>query len=66
VVPKSTAIFDCGRTGLNAIPSCTLIRTAFGGCRGKSQLPELIDRDMNGEISVDKRISRISFLENKQ
>jgi len=41
----------------------TLLGTAFGGCRGKSQLPELIDRYMNGEIFVDELVTGTIALE---
>lgn len=41
----------------------TLMGTALGGCRGKSQLPELIDRYMNGEIFVDELITDFITLE---
>ncbi len=41
----------------------TLLGTAFGGCRGKSQLPELIDRYMNGEIFVDELVTGTIGLE---
>jgi S-(hydroxymethyl)glutathione dehydrogenase/alcohol dehydrogenase len=34
-----------------------LIGTAFGGCRGKTQLPGLIDMYMDGKIKVDELIT---------
>lgn len=34
-----------------------LIGTAFGGCRGRSQLPGLIDRYMQGDIKVDELVT---------
>jgi S-(hydroxymethyl)glutathione dehydrogenase/alcohol dehydrogenase len=34
-----------------------LIGTAFGGARGRSQVPGLIDRYMNGDILVDELIT---------
>jgi S-(hydroxymethyl)glutathione dehydrogenase / alcohol dehydrogenase len=40
-----------------------LIGTAFGGCRGRSQLPGLIDRYMDGEIIVDDLITKTIALE---
>lgn len=40
-----------------------LIGTAFGGCRGKTQLPGLIDRYMNGEILVDELVTGLIPLE---
>lgn len=40
-----------------------LIGTAFGGCRGKTQLPGLIDRYMDGEISVDELLTGLIPLE---
>jgi S-(hydroxymethyl)glutathione dehydrogenase/alcohol dehydrogenase len=40
-----------------------LIGTAFGGCRGRSQLPGLIDRYMDGEIVVDELITKTIALE---
>jgi S-(hydroxymethyl)glutathione dehydrogenase/alcohol dehydrogenase len=40
-----------------------LIGTAFGGCRGRSQLPGLIDRYMDGEILVDELITKTIPLE---
>ncbi|HEX8234734.1 MAG TPA: zinc-binding dehydrogenase [Abditibacteriaceae bacterium] len=40
-----------------------LIGTAFGGCRGRSQLPGLIDRYMDGEILVDELITQSIPLE---
>jgi len=41
----------------------TLLGTAFGGCRGRSQLPGLIDRYMNGDILVDELITEKIKLE---
>jgi len=41
----------------------TLLGTAFGGCRGRSQLPGLIDRYMNGDILVDELITEKISLE---
>lgn len=35
----------------------TLMGTAFGGCRGRTQLPGLIDRYMDGEILVDELVT---------
>jgi S-(hydroxymethyl)glutathione dehydrogenase/alcohol dehydrogenase len=40
-----------------------LIGTAFGGCRGKTQLPNLIDRYMDGEILVDELVTGLIPLE---
>ncbi len=40
-----------------------LIGTAFGGCRGRSQLPGLIDRYMAGDIYVDELITGAIALE---
>ena len=36
-----------------------LIGTAFGGCRGKSQLPQLIDWYMEGKVKVDELITKV-------
>ncbi len=36
-----------------------LIGTAFGGCRGKTQLPGLIDMYMDGKIKVDELITDV-------
>jgi S-(hydroxymethyl)glutathione dehydrogenase/alcohol dehydrogenase len=36
-----------------------LIGTAFGGCRGRSQVPGLIDRYMEGDVIVDDLISEV-------
>ncbi len=35
-----------------------LTGTAFGGCRGRTQLPGLIDRYMQGEIKVDEFVTQ--------
>ena len=35
----------------------TLMGTAFGGCRGRTQLPGLIDRYRDGEILVDELVT---------
>ncbi len=40
-----------------------LIGTAFGGCRGKTQLPGLIDRYMDGQILVDELVTEVIALE---
>jgi S-(hydroxymethyl)glutathione dehydrogenase/alcohol dehydrogenase len=40
-----------------------LLGTAFGGCRGRTQLPGLIDRYMDGEILVDELVTGIIPLE---
>lgn len=40
-----------------------LIGTAFGGCRGKTQLPGLIDRYMEGQIKVDELLTGVIALE---
>ena len=40
-----------------------LIGTAFGGARGRSQVPGLIDRYMNGDILVDELITETIPLE---
>lgn len=40
--------FDCG---------AQTDGTAFGGARGRSQVPGLIDRYMNGDILVDELIT---------
>ena len=40
-----------------------LIGTAFGGCRGKTQLPELIDLYMEGKVKVDELITEVIPLE---
>ena len=40
-----------------------LIGTAFGGCRGRSQLPGLIDRYMNGDFLVDELVTEVIPLE---
>lgn len=40
-----------------------LIGTAFGGCRGRSQLPGLIDRYMAGDIKVDELVTDTIALE---
>ena len=40
-----------------------LIGTAFGGCRGKTQLPGLIDRYMDGDILVDELVTGLIPLE---
>jgi S-(hydroxymethyl)glutathione dehydrogenase/alcohol dehydrogenase len=37
--------------------------TAFGGCRGRSQLPGMVDQYMNGEIKVDEFITHTMPLE---
>lgn len=41
----------------------TLKGTAFGGCRGRSQLPPLIDRYMDGDIKVDELLTGTIALE---
>ena len=41
----------------------TLLGTAFGGVRGRSQLPGLIDRYMDGDILVDEIVSGTIKLE---
>ncbi len=38
--------------------------TAFGGCKGRSQLPGMVDQYMNGEIKVDEFITHTMGLEN--
>ncbi len=40
-----------------------LIGTAFGGCRGRSQLPGLIDRYMDGDFLVDELVTDVIPLE---
>jgi len=40
-----------------------LLGTAFGGCQGRTQLPDLIDRYMNGEILVDELVTETIALE---
>jgi S-(hydroxymethyl)glutathione dehydrogenase/alcohol dehydrogenase len=40
-----------------------LLGTAFGGCRGRTQLPGLIDRYMDGEIFVDELVTGTISLE---
>jgi len=40
-----------------------LIGTAFGGCRGKTQLPGLIDMYMDGKIKVDELVTDVIELE---
>ncbi len=40
-----------------------LIGTAFGGCRGKTQLPGLIDMYMDGKILVDELVTDVIPLE---
>ena len=35
-----------------------LTGTAFGGCRGRTQLPGLIDRYMQGQIKVDEFVTK--------
>jgi len=37
--------------------------TAFGGCKGKTQLPDMVDQYMNGEIKVDEFITHTMPLE---
>jgi S-(hydroxymethyl)glutathione dehydrogenase/alcohol dehydrogenase len=37
--------------------------TAFGGCRGRSQLPGMVDQYMNGEIKIDEFITYTMPLE---
>jgi S-(hydroxymethyl)glutathione dehydrogenase/alcohol dehydrogenase len=37
--------------------------TAFGGCKGRSQLPGMVDQYMNGEIKVDEFITHTMPLE---
>ncbi len=37
--------------------------TAFGGCKGKSQLPGMVDQYMNGDIKVDEFITHTMGLE---
>jgi S-(hydroxymethyl)glutathione dehydrogenase/alcohol dehydrogenase len=41
----------------------TLLGTAFGGCRGRTQLPGLIDLYMDGKVLVDELITGIIPLE---
>src|SRR5262249_29246955 len=36
-----------------------LTGTAFGGCRGRTQLPQLIDWYMEGKIKVDELVTEI-------
>lgn len=36
-----------------------LIGTAFGGCRGKTQLPGLIDMYMDGKVKVDELVTEV-------
>jgi len=40
-----------------------LLGTAFGGCRGRTQLPGLIDKYMDGEILVDELVTGLIPLE---
>lgn len=40
-----------------------LTGTAFGGCRGRTQIPGLIDRYMRGEIKVDEFVTQTIRLE---
>lgn len=40
-----------------------LVGTAFGGCRGKTQLPGLIDMYMDGKIKVDELVTDVIPLE---
>ena len=40
-----------------------LVGTAFGGCRGKTQLPRLIDMYMDGKIKVDELVTQEIELE---
>ncbi len=40
-----------------------LTGTAFGGCRGRTQLPSLIDRYMAGDIKVDEFVTETIKLE---
>ncbi len=40
-----------------------LVGTAFGGCRGKTQLPGLIDQYMEGKIKVDELVTDVIELE---
>jgi len=37
--------------------------TAFGGVKGRSQLPDYVDRYMNGEIKVDEMITHTMGLD---
>ncbi|MEC8956440.1 MAG: S-(hydroxymethyl)glutathione dehydrogenase/class III alcohol dehydrogenase [Pseudomonadota bacterium] len=37
--------------------------TAFGGCKGKTQLPSMVDQYMNGDIKVDEFITHTMPLE---
>jgi S-(hydroxymethyl)glutathione dehydrogenase/alcohol dehydrogenase len=37
--------------------------TAFGGCKGKSQLPGMVDQYMAGDIKVDEFITHTMGLE---
>ncbi|MEE2662595.1 MAG: S-(hydroxymethyl)glutathione dehydrogenase/class III alcohol dehydrogenase [Myxococcota bacterium] len=37
--------------------------TAFGGTRGRTQLPSFVDRYMNGRIKIDEMVSRVLPLE---
>lgn len=37
--------------------------TAFGGCRGKSQLPNMVDQYMDGDIKVDEFVTHTMGLE---
>ena len=37
--------------------------TAFGGCKGKSQLPSMVDQYMDGEIKVDEFVTHTMGLE---
>ncbi len=37
--------------------------TAFGGCKGKTQLPDMVDQYMNGDIKVDEFITHTMPLE---
>jgi S-(hydroxymethyl)glutathione dehydrogenase/alcohol dehydrogenase len=37
--------------------------TAFGGVKGRTQLPGLVDRYMNGRVKLDEMVSRTMPLE---
>ncbi len=37
--------------------------TAFGGTKGRTQLPGLVDRYMNGRVKLDEMVSRTMPLE---
>ena len=44
------------------VPLCEGLRD-FGGCRGRTRLPELIDRYMAGDIKVDEFVTETIRLE---